>query len=78
MTATLTPFAQNPTELVIIEDSAPPVHLYFRADAQVQKCSECWFQWFDTHLCDAVPCNSQGRTDGKMGTWREEDARESR
>lgn len=37
-----------------------------------QKCSDCWFHWFDTNLCQEAPCNSQGRTDGRRGTWQEE------
>jgi len=73
VTTTLAPFAQDPTELAILGESDDPiVRLRFHEDKRVQKCSECWFDWFDSHLCTAAPCNSQGRTDGKMRTWQEE------
>lgn len=38
-----------------------------------QKCSDCWIHWFEPHGCERgkFPCNSQDRTDGLVGVWRE-------
>lgn len=70
--------SKNPTRLRLRikwpEESVRDL-IFVDRDGLAQKCSECWFHWFDAHLCQDTPCNSQGRTDGRVGTWQEENRR---
>ena len=57
----------SPTELTINGQK-----LKFVEDIENQRCRNCWFHWFDQEMCHSTPCNSQCRTDGKVGHWEEE------
>ena len=64
MTAPLNPLtaqAADGTNLVFVECGGN------------QKCCDCWIQWFEPASCyrGNFACNSQDRTDGKVGYWRE-------
>lgn len=74
--ARLRVYGEHPenTERVEVLNSCmehPQVLVFVDRDGTCQKCQDCWFNWFDTELCQVVPCNSQGRTDGRVGTWQE-------
>ena len=60
----------NPTEL----EGSDGQKLVFVDDFphRSQKCIDCWFQWIDTERCQSTPCNSQQRTDGRVGHFAEE------
>ena len=69
--ASLEPFSANPRHLVLCDSDGRKCLRFVVGEGGGQKCSECWFEWFDTRLCQEAPCNSQGRTDGLVGTWQE-------
>lgn len=60
--------SDNPTNIVH-EDGTK---LQFVVDERVQRCSHCYCDYFGG--CNDAPCNSQDRTDGKMGRWEEKAA----
>lgn len=68
----LAPFLANPCQLAVVRPDEDAQQLVFvEGNGRCQKCSDCWFNWFDQELCQEAPCNSQDRTDGRMGTWQE-------
>ena len=56
---------ENPIEIT----HADGTQLEFVVDDRVQRCSLCYCDYFGG--CNDAPCNSQDRTDGKMGHWEE-------
>ena len=68
--SSLEPFTENP-DLLVVKDGDDSRTLRFVERNGGQKCSDCWFEWFDTHLCQKAPCNSQDRSDDRVGTWQE-------
>lgn len=71
--AKLQPFLPDPVELEVLHScmDRQQTLVFVDRDGACQKCADCWFNWFDTGLCQDAPCNSQGRHDGRVGAWQE-------